>query len=80
MHYQLMVYRMLDHAQVQLTKAEATPTGYSWAHLILESVPIPPDIDLGDAADAAWWIGQLLEEWALNRRPAGPSTAVAVDQ
>lgn len=80
MHYQLLAYSIVESAHVQLTKATARDTGYDWAHLILEMRPIPSELDWEDPADAAWWLGQLLQEWALNRRPAPPSTSVPVDQ
>jgi len=61
--FQLTAYEVMGDLTVQLTKADARDTGYSWTHMILEQLPVPSALE--SDWDKVWLIGQLLCERAL---------------
>lgn len=66
MNYRVDAQQILTGWQVQLTTSEATPDGWHWEHLVLEFVH-SPSWELQEPWDVVWFLGQFLQERALER-------------
>lgn len=63
---QVTAYECMGALQLQVTRSDASETGYQWTHLINEMVEIPSWLE-GDTWDAVWLIAEHMHQAAMRR-------------